>query len=174
MRKWALMHHFSFPTMYCICLYVCVCYHICISVCISVAFQLGKGDEEVGSNASLFPPQQCMPAGSPTYHFTWTLIMPPGPPPAHSAHKYIAEYEDKRNTKKIHCWIQRQEKYRNKRQCSLHMNTHYPPGPPPAHSARRYIAEYKHRKNTEHAWPPPIHNLQVKKNTNPKIKTKTT
>ena len=151
MRKWALMHHFSFPTMYCICLYVCVCYHICISVCISVAFQLGKGDEEVGSNASLFPLQQCMPAGSPTYHFTWTLIMPPGPPPAHSAHKYIAEYEDKRNTEKIHCWIQRQEEYRNKRQCSLYMNTHYPPGPPPAHSARKYIAEYKYRKNTEHA-----------------------
>ena len=151
MRKWAPMHHFFLPNnVFCIIVYLCLFLYFCISV----AFQLGKGDEEVGSNASLFPLQQCMPAGSPTYHFTWTLIMPPGPPPAHSAHKYIAEYEDKRNTEKIHCWIQRQEEYRNKRQCSLYMNTHYPPGPLPAHSARKYIAEYKHRKNTEHAWPP--------------------
>ena len=155
------MHHFSFPTMYCICLYVCVC----ISVCISVAFQLGKGDEEVGSNASLFPLQQCMPAGSPTYHFTWTLIMPPGPPPAHSAHKYIAEYEDKRNTEikdNVHfTW-------------TLIIPLDHPL--PLVHADTSLSTNTGRTQNTHYAPPvtPPIHNLQVKKNTNPKIKTKIT
>ena len=182
MRKWALIHHFFFPNnVFRIFSHVFVFIFV-FYLYFSCSPTRGKEDEEALMHHFFLPNNVCRLAPQRTTLHEHSLCPQDHPLPIvhintllntktrETQKKYIAEYKDKRNTEikdnvhftwtliipldhplpRVHANTSLSTNT-GRTQNTLYMNTHYAP-PLTA----------------------PIHNLHVKKNTNPKIKTKTT